>query len=145
MTIVVQSIHLSALIKHMQKHQRSFQLDSYNQWGRPFPRVGPWYDDITAKDSLTLTKYVEEVVKIHHAITVVHPFRDGNGRVSRVMLNWIFKLKDLPPVYIKYDRKEEYFDGLKDADINANYEKLTAVFLKNIIYSLIELNEGFVL
>lgn len=97
------------------------------------------------KDNLALNTYIERAVQIHHEITVIHPFRDGNGRVSRVMLNWLFKIKDLPPVYINFDRKEDYFDALREADINHNYEKLNLFFLKSIIYSLIELNEGFVL
>lgn len=48
---------------------------------------------------LSLTDYIDEVVKLHHKLTVIHPFPDGNGRISRAVLNWMFKYKKLPPVY----------------------------------------------
>ena len=92
-------------------------------------------------DSMSMSDYVDEVVKIHHRITVIHPFRDGNGRTSRVFLNWLFKLKGIPPIYLKAEKKQEYFDALKEADLNNNFVKLREVFYKAIISSFIELSD----
>ena len=94
-------------------------------------------------DDIPITEYVEEVVKIHHHITVIHPFADGNGRVSRVFLNWLFKLKGLPPVYLKYDDKEKYYNALSKADVEGNYDDLKRVFLQEIIRTMIQLNSKF--
>jgi fido (protein-threonine AMPylation protein) len=82
-------------------------------------------DDI---ESMNMTDFIDEVLKVHHRITIIHPFRDGNGRTSRVFLNWLFKLKGIPPVYIKAEKKQEYFDALRDADLNNDYTKLREVF-----------------
>lgn len=91
--------------------------------------------------SLTISDYIDEVLKIHHRITVIHPFRDGNGRTSRVFLNWLFKLKDIPPIYLKAEKKQDYFDALKEADLTNDYTKLREAFYKAIISSFIELTD----
>ena len=90
---------------------------------------------------MSISEYVERVVKIHHRITIVHPFQDGNGRVSRAILNWQFKMKGIPPIYLKADRKQEYFDALKKADLQGEYETLVCIFLRETINSMIQLNK----
>ena len=92
-------------------------------------------------DNMSISEYVEHVVKIHHRITVVHPFQDGNGRVSRAILNWQFKIKGIPPVYLKADRKQDYFDALRKADLYGEYDALVCIFLRETIYSMIQLNK----
>lgn len=93
---------------------------------------------------LTFSDYIDEVVKIHHKLTIIHPFGDGNGRVSRAALNWLFKLKGLPPVYIKTIAKNEYYTALENAD-KGDYTSLYVVFYKATINSLVQLNNFFVL
>lgn len=95
-------------------------------------------------DKYNYVDYIDQVVKIHHQLTIIHPFQDGNGRVSRAMLNWLFKLKGLPPVYIDSRHKSEYYSALEKAD-EGNYEELYAVFYRSIMNSLIQLNNLFCL
>lgn len=78
---------------------------------------------------------------IHHRLTVIHPFADGNGRCSRAILNWVFRLKGLPPIYIKFPEKDEYYAGLKEIDKSGNLDKLYRVFMKETIKSSIQLNK----
>ncbi|WP_027626240.1 ImmA/IrrE family metallo-endopeptidase [Clostridium lundense] len=98
---------------------------------------------INKMNSMSTAEYVEEAVKIHHRITVIHPFIDGNGRCSRVMLNWLFKIKGLPPVYLKYENKDYYYEALKEADLNNDYSYLCEVFYREILKSMIQLNTKF--
>ncbi|QAT40653.1 ImmA/IrrE family metallo-endopeptidase [Clostridium sp. JN-9] len=98
---------------------------------------------INKMNDMSIAEYIEEAVKIHHRITVIHPFIDGNGRCSRVMLNWLFKIKGLPPVYLKYDNKDYYYEALKEADLNGDYSYLCEVFYREIIRSMIQLNTKF--
>lgn len=67
-------------------------------------------------DRLTISEYVLQTLKIHHRITQIHPFRDGNGRSSRAMLNWMLRKKGLPPIYFKLPEKELYYAALECAD-----------------------------
>jgi Zn-dependent peptidase ImmA (M78 family)/fido (protein-threonine AMPylation protein) len=92
----------------------------------------------------SLTDYIDEIVKLHHRLTVMHPFSDGNGRVSRAVLNWMFKYKKLPPVYIKLIAKDEYYKALESAD-QGDYNELYVVFYRAIINSLVQLNKSFCL
>ena len=53
---------------------------------------------------------------IHHRFTEIHPFDDGNGRVSRLWANYILLKDGYTPLIIRTDRKEEYLTALQKAD-----------------------------
>lgn len=93
--------------------------------------------------AIPLTDFIDRVVRIHYRITVIHPFPDGNGRVSRAFLNWMFRLKGLPPVYLKHDSKQKYLDALAEADRNGDLRPLTEIFYREILRSMYELNSKF--
>lgn len=92
-------------------------------------------------DKLTFADVIKQAAIIHHRITVIHPFGDGNGRCSRALLNWTYRLKGLPPIYIKYPEKDEYYEGLKNIDKSQNYDKLFKVFMREVIRSSMQLNK----
>lgn len=94
-------------------------------------------------NNISLTVFIDRVVRIHHRITVIHPFVDGNGRVSRAFLNWMFKRRGLPPVYIKHENKQKYLDALAIADRLDDYNPLIEIFYREILRSMYELNSKF--
>ena len=51
----------------------------------------------------------------------IHPFRDGNGRTSRILLNYMLVRDGYPTVRIRGTHKQEYFDALDNAIISNNY------------------------
>src|SRR6201999_1758562 len=52
----------------------------------------------------------------HHEFTLIHPFDDGNGRVARLVTNYLLLKKDLPPLVIKSELKKDYLSALRQAD-----------------------------
>lgn len=96
-------------------------------------------------DTVVYSTVLEKAVKVHHRLTQIHPFNDGNGRISRAFMNWLLKLKNLPPVYVEVSKKEEYFRHLENAD-KGNIEGLVHFFmeilLKNMIVSNSELSQN---
>ena len=52
----------------------------------------------------------------HAWFTRVHPFRDGNGRVARLIANLVLLRNKWPPVVIRYTDREDYLDSLEDSD-----------------------------
>lgn len=100
-----------------------------------------WKTILEHLDSYTVSEYLEEIVKIHHRITQIHPFNDGNGRCSRSLLNWQLRLKKLPPIYIKSSDKKKYYDGLALADEKQEYKELLRVLIHELFRSIIALNK----
>ena len=60
----------------------------------------------------------------HHRFEQIHPFRDGNGRTGRTILDYILKQHDFPPVYIPPKERTVYLDALGEAGLVQNYTPL---------------------
>ena len=48
----------------------------------------------------------------------IHPFEDGNGRTSRLLLNFNLLRQGHAPVLIPIKKREEYFDARNKEDVN---------------------------
>lgn len=59
---------------------------------------------------------VELAALLHYKFIRIHPFDDGNGRLSRILMNLTLMKFGLPPVIIKTQKKEEYYRALQQAD-----------------------------
>ena len=54
-----------------------------------------------------------KAIYFHHELIRIHPFVDGNGRVTRIAKNWILMYNLYPPIFIKDDiEKKEYITSL---------------------------------
>lgn len=98
--------------------------------------------DLSA-NTMKKTEVIRKIIEIHHKITVIHPFPDGNGRTSRGFMNIMLIRFGFVPVYIKIANKEKYYAGLAMVDKSGDYSQLYEFMLKAIIDSHIELAEGF--
>lgn len=50
----------------------------------------------------------------HFHLVTIHPFYDGNGRTSRLLMNYIQKISDLPLSPVYKEDKADYFTALQD-------------------------------
>jgi len=57
-----------------------------------------------------------EAAWLHHRFVRTHPFQDGNGRTSRLLMAWAFIKRSLPPPVITAQGKPDYIDALESAD-----------------------------
>lgn len=71
----------------------------------------------------------------HHKFTSIHPFDDGNGRLARILSNFILLKHSYPVIVIKNRDKVQYYAALNIAD-NGIYNDLIKLFAENIGYSL---------
>ena len=65
----------------------------------------------------------------HHVFESIHPFRDGNGRVGRLLLNFILRKNKLPMVNIKYKERNKYYSAL-EAGNKGNIKPMTDLIVK---------------
>jgi len=66
----------------------------------------------------------------HHEFVKIHPFKDGNGRTARILLNLILLKKGFPICNIRRDERPAYYDALTLAD-NGHYEPIIEIVAEN--------------
>jgi Fic family protein len=77
-------------------------------------RIREWLDWIKRKES----EYNPVVLAAlaHHLFEAIHPFTDGNGRVGRLILNFMLVRVGYPPALILKDWRTSYISALQKAD-----------------------------
>lgn len=53
---------------------------------------------------------------LHHWLVWIHPFSDGNGRVSRLFTNFFLLQKGYPEIVVKIQDRDDYYNALIDGD-----------------------------
>ncbi len=86
--------------------------------GAPQSRVISLLKELARWYEKNRTKYLAIVLAavVHNQFENIHPFRDGNGRVGRLILNNILLKNGLPPVNITFNNRVEYYQSLQAYD-----------------------------
>ena len=79
-----------------------------------------WYNKY--KDKL---HPVELSALVHLKFVTIHPFADGNGRISRILMNLILNRYSYPLSDIHYEDRTSYYNALERSQIN----KIESIFL----------------
>jgi Fic family protein len=67
---------------------------------------------------------------IHDQFENIHPFRDGNGRIGRLLLNNILIKHSLPPVNIHFSNRKKYYLALQGYQKNGNIRPTIELILE---------------
>ena len=60
---------------------------------------------------------VELAALAHLKFVTVHPFADGNGRISRLIMNFILNKKGYPMLDIPYEGRNRYYNALERSNV----------------------------
>lgn len=89
----------------------------------------------------------EEVVAVlaivHTELILIHPFREGNGRLARLLATLMALQAGLPPLDFsgfEKERQEEYFNAVRYG-LDRNYKPMEKVFADVITRSLLTYEE----
>ncbi|WP_431242323.1 Fic family protein [Flavobacterium sp. P21] len=66
------------------------------------------------KDDLSIDEKLYLSFDAHFNLVSIHPFYDGNGRTSRLLMNYIQAFYDLPLGIVNSEDKQEYIQALID-------------------------------
>ncbi len=65
---------------------------------------------------------VERAARVHADFVKIHPFADGNGRTSRLLMNLELMKDGYPPVIVPVEKRLEYYESLDRAHTKNDYE-----------------------
>ena len=87
-----------------------------------------WYNNNKAK-----LNPVELAALVHLKFVTIHPFGDGNGRISRLMMNFVLNKYGYPMLDIDYTDRRSYYNSLERANVKKNDIFFLQWFMKRYI------------
>ena len=72
-----------------------------------------WYNQVASEGKLSP---VELAALFHYRYIRIHPFEDGNGRIARLLMNYILAKYGYPMIVIRSKSKKAYLDALHKVD-----------------------------
>ena len=73
-----------------------------------------WYNNAELEGKLSP---VELAILFHYRYIRIHPFEDGNGRIARLLFNYILARHGCPMVVVRSRLKQDYLEALHQADL----------------------------
>lgn len=73
-----------------------------------------WYNEAETEGKLSP---IEMAALFHYRYIRIHPFEDGNGRISRLLVNYILYRHGYPMIVVKSNDKNNYLTALNQCDV----------------------------
>ncbi len=92
-------------------------------------------------DKDNLRAVVQLVAWFEHRFIWIHPYSNTNGRMGRLLTNFILKELGYPPLNFanRSKNRKQYIEAMREAD-KANYEKLEEIIAEELDDSIQQLN-----
>ena len=73
-----------------------------------------WYNQAEKEGKLSP---IDLAILFHYRYIRIHPFEDGNGRIARLMVNYILSRHGYPMIVVRSRLKQAYLEALHQADL----------------------------
>ena len=93
--------------------------------GRRSQELIEWYNNNRKKYPALVLGAV-----VHNQFENIHPFKDCNGRVGRILLNNMFIKQGLPPINIDFKNRVEYYQSIRAYEFDKNLKPTIELYLK---------------
>jgi len=71
---------------------------------------------------------IKRIARLHLAFEYTHPFVDGNGRIGRVINNYLLIREGFVPINIKFIDRKKYYDAFREFDSTS-----TTILMEEIV------------
>lgn len=88
---------------------------------------------------------IKRIARLHLSFEYLHPFMDGNGRIGRVVNNYLLIREGFVPINIKFIDRVKYYNAFKEFDekgATAVMEEIVAKALTNSYHKRLAYLEG---
>ena len=88
---------------------------------------------------------IKRIAKLHLAFEHIHPFVDGNGRIGRVLNNYLLLREGFAPINIKFIDRKKYYEAFQEFDVKETtdiMEEIVGKALTNSYYKRLAYLEG---
>ncbi len=73
---------------------------------------------------------VEIAALVHLKLVTIHPFGDGNGRITRLVMNFVLNRKKYPLFDIPYENRNSYYNALERSQVKKDDKIFLQWFVK---------------
>ncbi|KAF0134929.1 MAG: Uncharacterized protein FD145_310 [Candidatus Saganbacteria bacterium] len=95
-----------------------------NEFVRVANHIAPNPKEVVARLEKMLAEYnaashegiIKRIAKLHLAFEYTHPFVDGNGRIGRVINNYLLIREGFVPINIKFIDRKKYYEAFREHD-----------------------------
>jgi len=103
-----------------------------NEWVRVANHIAPDPKQVIPRLTQALIDYnvnqemniAKRVALVHVNFEHIHPFVDGNGRIGRVINNYLLIREGYVPINIKYVNRSAYYEALREFDREGRTKKM---------------------
>jgi Fic family protein len=74
-----------------------------------------WYEKNKAK-----LHPIELAALVHLKFVTIHPFSDGNGRISRLLMNFVLNKRGFPMLIVHYEKRASYYNALERSQMKSD-------------------------
>ncbi|HNY14480.1 MAG TPA: Fic family protein [Bacteroidales bacterium] len=81
------------------------------------------------------TTIIKRLARLHLTFEHIHPFIDGNGRIGRVIINYLLVREGYVPVNIKFIDRQKYYEAFSEFDLEEKTEIMEDILFKALTNS----------